>query len=214
MAMPTLYGPAYSTYARTARLVLEEKGVAYALKEVDILKGEGQQPAHLAKQPFGKVPAFVHDGFTVYETAAIARYIDEAFPGQPLQPEDPRLRARMNQVMGIVDSYGYGAIIGKIVIERVVAPMLGRPADEAAIHNAMPLAQKSVDALEALADGQGPFLLGAKLSLADLFLAPVFAYMSATPEAKTLLKAAPRLSRWWQGMSTRPSVAKTQPVLG
>ncbi len=214
MAAPTLYGPAYSTYARAARLALEEKGVAYRLEEVDILKGEGQKPDHLAKQPFGKVPALGHDGFTVYETAAIVRYVDEAFPGEKLQPSEPRQRARMNQIIGIVDAYAYATIVGKLVIERLVAPLLGRGADEKVIAEALPMAQKSIDALESLADGGGPFLLGAKISLADLYLIPVFGYLMATPEAKTLLKSSPRLTRWWQNVATRPSVVKTQPALG
>src|SRR5262249_12100896 len=90
MASPVVYGHAYSTYTRTARLVLEEKGIEYELEEVDILQGAGQSPAHLARQPFGKVPAFEHDGFRLYETIAITRYIDEAFPGPKLQPADAK----------------------------------------------------------------------------------------------------------------------------
>ena len=45
-----VYGPAYSTYTRTARLALEEKGIAYRLHEVDFFNGEGQKPEHLARQ--------------------------------------------------------------------------------------------------------------------------------------------------------------------
>jgi glutathione S-transferase len=58
----TVYGPAYSTYARTVRLVLEEKGAPYELVEVDLLKGETKTPAHLARNPFAKVPTLDHDG--------------------------------------------------------------------------------------------------------------------------------------------------------
>src|SRR5262249_20774831 len=111
MATPVLYGPAYSTYTRTARLAFEEKGAGYRLEEVDILKGAGQAPAYLAKHPFGKVPALDHDGFMLYETTAIARYVDEAFPGPKLQPSDAKQRARMTQIMSIVDAYAYPALI-------------------------------------------------------------------------------------------------------
>lgn len=62
MAKPIIYGPAYSTYARTVRLALEEKGVGYDLVEVDLLGGAAKAPEHLARHPFGKVPAFEHDG--------------------------------------------------------------------------------------------------------------------------------------------------------
>ena len=58
-----LYGPVYSTYARTARLALEEKAVTYELREIDTLNGAGQMPEHLARHPWGKVPVIDHDGF-------------------------------------------------------------------------------------------------------------------------------------------------------
>src|SRR4051812_11425076 len=96
-----IYGPAYSTYARTVRLALEEKGAPYELVPVDIITGQHQQPDHLARQPFGPVPAFDHDGFTLYETDAIIRYIDDAAPGPKLTPAEPKARARMNQILGI-----------------------------------------------------------------------------------------------------------------
>ena len=71
MAKPTLYGPGYSTYTRAARLAMEEKGVDYDLVEVDFIGG-GMPEEQLARQPFGKVPAFEHDGLMLYETSAIA----------------------------------------------------------------------------------------------------------------------------------------------
>ena len=214
MAAPVVYGPAYSTYARTARLALEEKGVEYKLEEVDILQGAGQSPAHLARQPFGKVPAFEHDGFRLYETGAVSRYIDEAFPGPKLQPADAKRRARMAQFISVSDSYVYPNFIGKVVWQRLVVPLLGGTADDKIVSEAMPMVEKTVAALEALVDSAGPFLCGPEISLADLHLAPVMAYFSATPEGKKLLSGSPRLNRWWQAISTRPSVVKTQPQLG
>jgi glutathione S-transferase len=214
MTTPIIHGPAYSTYTRTARLALEEKGVAYQLDEVDLLKGESQKPEHLARQPFGKVPAFTHDGLSLYETTAIARYADEAFPGPKLQPADAKRRARMNQIVSIVDSYAYGACIGQVVWQRVVTPLLGGKPDDQAVAAAMPMVEKSVAALEAAADSGGPFLCGAELSLADLYLIPVIDYFGQTPEGKRTLAGAPKLTRWWQAVSARPSVSKTRPQLG
>ncbi len=95
MSDPIIYGPAYGTYARSVRLALEEKGVAYKLEPVDIITGAANAADHLNRQPFAKVPAFEHDGFALYETAAIERYVDESFPGPKLQPQDPKQRARM-----------------------------------------------------------------------------------------------------------------------
>lgn len=214
MAAPVIFGPAYSTYTRTVRLALEEKGVEYKLDEVDILQGQAQKPDHVARHPFAKVPAFAHDGMTIYETSAIARYVDEAFPGPKLQPADAKVRARMNQIIAVVDSYAYGAVISKLVIQRLVHPLLNAPVDEKVIADAMPMVEKSAAALEALADSKGPYLCGAEFTLADCFLVPVMGYFAATPESKKVLGGMPRLSRWWQTMSSRPSVVKTQPKLG
>lgn len=209
MADPVVYGPAFSTYARTVRLALEEKGVAYRLEDVDMLQGGHKVPDHLARQPFGKVPAFEHDGFVLFETAAITRYIDEAFPGPRLQPEDVRRRARMMQVVGVIDSYAYGALITRIVIQRVLMPKLGGATDEAMIRDALPEAATSLAALERLLPecGDGP-------TLADLHLIPVYDYFRQMPEAGRLLADRPNLSRWWERMSRRPSVEKTRPAFG
>ena len=65
------------------------------------------------------MPAFEHDGFALYETQAILRYIDEGFPVSPLQPTDLHQFARMNQIMGIVDAYAWRAIAAGIVFNRV-----------------------------------------------------------------------------------------------
>jgi glutathione S-transferase len=205
-----LHGPAYSTYTRTARLAMEEKGIAYEPREVDILKGEGQAPAHLARHPFGKVPALEHDGFALFETFAIARYLDEAFPGPRLQPEDVRRRARMTQVCNVIDSYGFGALIGKVFWQCAVVPMQGGTPDRAALEEGLAMSGR---VLEGLAE-EGEFLCGGQVSLADLFLVPVAEYFAMTEPGRAALGRRVRLSGWAQRIGQRPSVVKTRPSLG
>lgn len=210
-----IHGPAYSTYARTARLVLEEKGARYELRAVDILTGEGQAPDHLARQPFGKVPALDHDGFTLFETFAIARYLDEALPGPRLQPEDVRRRARMTQICGVVDSYGYGAMIGKVFWQAAIVPMQGGTPDTAALDEGLGMAGKVLDVLDGLVAEGTEFLCGGgQVSLADLFLAPVLDYFAMTDPGRGALARRPRINGWWQRMAQRPSVVRTKPQLG
>ena len=213
MAAPVIYGPVISTYVRTVRLVCEEKAAPYELVEVDIMQGGNKTPEHLARHPFGRVPAFEHDGFRLYETSAITRYLDAVLPGPALTPADPKGAARMQQAIAIVDSYAYGAMISAIVIQRVVMPMVGGVADETGIAAALPTAETSLAAFEALL-GQGHYLAGETISLADLHLAPVMAYFSATPEGQARLPGFPGLARWWAAVSARPSMARTQPPLG
>ncbi|TFH40300.1 MAG: glutathione S-transferase family protein [Lysobacterales bacterium] len=212
MAKPTLYGPGYSTFTRAARLAMEEKSVAYELVEVDFIGG-GMPAEHLARHPFAKVPAFEHDGMMLYETPAIEQYVDEAFDGPSLQPSAPANRARMTQIISIIDSYTYACTVGQLVIQRLVQPMLGGTADESIIEAALPEVDTSMREFERLL-GDQKFLAGSTLSLADLHLAPIFAYFVDTPESKGILKSKPGLSAWWQRMASRDSMAKTQPQLG
>src|SRR5260370_16462383 len=101
-----LHGYRYSVYQRIARLALAEKGVAYQQVEVNPFAPD-VPAAYRALHPFGRVPAMVHDGFALYETAAITRYVDRAFAGPALQPADAKALARMDQIIGVVDAYGY-----------------------------------------------------------------------------------------------------------
>jgi glutathione S-transferase len=212
MSKPTLYGPAYSTYSRSARLALEEKGVDYNLVEVDFLSGE-MPPEQFERHPFAKVPAFEHDGFKLYEVTAISRYVDEAFEGPSLQPGDVRERARMNQIISILDNYTYPCTVGDLVIQRLVMPMLGNQPDEAAITAALPEIDKCMSTIAELG-GNNTFLAGNQLSLADLHFAPIYDYFQSTPESEAILKKNPGLVDWWNGMSGRASIQNTPPMPG
>ncbi len=207
MADPIIHGPALSTYARSVRPALEEKGVGYKLNEVDVFSSK--PPEHLKRQPFGKVPVFEHDGFAMYETQAINRYIDEAFGGKKLQPADPKKRARMNQIIGILDSYGYPSMISMVVSQR----MFESKPDEAKIKGSMPMVETSMAALEGLIGGS-PFLAGEEISLADLHAVPIFEYFSRTPEGMAELAKHPKVAAWWGRIKDRPSCVKTRPPLG
>ncbi len=86
MPTPTVYGADYSVYVRTVRLTLEEKGVDYRLKTVDIFADNGPPAGYEQRHPFLKIPAVEHDGFKLFEAAAIMRYVDEIFDGPALMP--------------------------------------------------------------------------------------------------------------------------------
>ena len=212
MAKPILYGPGYSTYARSARLAMEEKGVDYELVEIDFIAG-GMPDDQLARHPFGKVPAFEHDGLKLYETSAIMRYVDEAFDGPSLQPSNAADRARMTQIISIIDAYAYPRIVGDLVVQRLIQPMLGGTADESIIEAALPEVDKTMREFERML-GDNEYLAGSTLSLADLHLAPVFTYFVDTPESAAILESKPSLSAWWKRIASRDSMTKTKPQLG
>jgi glutathione S-transferase len=206
----TLHGYRYSVYVRIARLVLAEKGVDYDRIEVDPF-APTIPTDYLALHPFGRVPTLVHDDFVLYETGAITRYLDRAFGGPTLQPQEARALARMDQVIGIVDSYAYWPLVRQVFSHRAFRPALGRPVDEAEVARGLAAAAKVLGALEALA--VEPFIVGPAISLADFHLGAMIAYFTLAPEGSALLDTHPRLAAWWRHVSRRPSFAATDPGL-
>jgi glutathione S-transferase len=213
MSNPIVYGPSYSAYVRTTRLALEEKGVAYELVDVAMMTGAHKQPDHLARHPFGKLPAFGHDGLSLYETGAITRYIDRALPGPALQPTAPDALARVDQVMAIIDSYAYSCLVGQLVWQRLIVPMQGGAADEAEVAASLPQAKLCLAEFARLL-GADIWFGGNTISLADLHLAPVMAYAVSMPEGADMLAAQPTLEAWWGRIAKRPSMTKTPPQFG
>jgi glutathione S-transferase len=201
-----LHGYRYSVYVRSVRLVLAEKGVAYDRVEVNPFAAD--VPAtYLALHPFGRVPTLVHDGFALYETGAIIRYIDRAFAGPALQPSEPKALARMDQIIAIVDAYGYWPMVRQVFSQRVFRPRLGTVADEAEVERGLAASAKVLAALEPLlGNGQPP-------TLGDLHLGAMIAYLMEAPEGAALLGGYPVLLGWWQQLSARPSFVATDPGL-
>lgn len=210
MPRPILFGALYSVYVRSARLALAEKGVAYDLEPVDIFTAGGPPPDYRARHPFLRIPAFEHEGFRLYETGAIIRYIDEAFPGPPLMPATPQGRARANQILGILDSYAYRTWVWDIYVERCAVPREGGRPDEARIAAALPRAETCLDAIQDLMAGSD-FFQGAEPTLADLHAAPMIDYFRRAPEGAALLAGRPPWQAWWARLENRPSVSGSRP---
>lgn len=210
MARPIVYGPAGSTYVWSCRLALAEKGVTHDLVTVDF--GELRQEPHSSRHPFGKVPAFEHDGFALYETQAILRYIDEGFPASPLQPTDLHEFCRMNQIIGIVDAYGWPSIAGGVLFNRMLAPRFGLPVDEKAIEEALPRARLCLSEFARLM-GDRPFMAGERISLADLMVFPLLYYFARLPEGEAPIAEHPVLRPWMRRIEERQSFQVTKPEM-
>ena len=208
MSELVIHGVAGSPYMRAAQIAAEEKGAPWRLEPLP--EGGGRSEAHLRRHPFGRIPAAEHDGFALYETQAIVRYIDRVFPGPALQPTDPRAAARMNQIMGINDCYLFPESIRVIGFQRIVGPaLMGLTTDEAACAAAVPDTRRCIAALEALL-GDGPFLAGDQFTLADVMVGPQMDFLAVTPEGEDLL-AGSRLLAWLERMRARPSFQATLP---
>lgn len=196
-----------SPFGRSVLATLEEKGGAYRLAPV--APGTFKSPEHLARHPFGRVPVLEHDGFSLYETQAILRYLDRVLPAPSLTPADARRAARMDQAMNVNDWYLFNGVGDVIIFHRVIGPrLMGLKPDEAAIEAAMPKARTVFTELARLLGGQSYFA-DETLSLADLHLAPAVAFFTATPEWSELGAPHQNLVAWLARMEARPSMKAT-----
>jgi glutathione S-transferase len=196
-----------SPFGRAVMTTLEEKGARYRFSPV--APGSLRSPEHLARHPFGRVPVLEHDGFLLYETQAILRYLDRMLPSPALTPADPRRAARMDQVMNVNDWYLFQGVANVIVFNRVIGPrVMGLTPDEAAIEAAMPKARAVFEELARLLGGQ-PFFAGETISLADFIVAPQIAFFTLTPEWSALVAPHKNLVAWLARMEARPSFVAT-----
>ena len=208
MSKMTLWGFNGSTYVRTIKMVLSEKACTdFEQVPLNVLTGEPGTPEHLARHPFGKVPVLDHDGLRILETTAIARYLNDALPGKSLIPATPADRARMDMVVGIIDSYGYGSLLAGVAAYHLFPDFVGGKND--AVHDAGLAKGLKVVGHAMQTRGHSPFIAG-ELSLADLFLAPIVAYVSMTPDIAAL-STIPGFADWWARVQALPSYQQTQP---
>ncbi len=196
MNPPIVFGASYSVYTRIVCLVLKEKNIPYELQEIDVFSERGLPEDYVHRHPFARIPAFEYDGFCLYETGSISRYIDEVFPGAALMPDTIEGRARVNQIIGILDCYAYRSWVWDIYVEE----------DKDKRAQAIPQAEACISAIENLMTGEINFI-GNDVTLADLYALPMMAYYLQTPEGQRSLDKYPRWVKWHESLSGRPSAA-------
>lgn len=196
-----------SPYGRAVFATLEEKGARYRFAPVD---GQNRHSEpHILRHPFGRIPVLEHDGFLLYETQAILRYLDRVLAAPVLTPADPKAAARMDQVMNICDWYLFQGVNNVIGFQRIIKPkLMGLSPDEEAIAKAMPNAYIVFNELERML-GEDPYFAAASVTLADLMVAPHLDFMSMTPEWPPLTAEAPHLVSWLERMNKKSSFKAT-----
>ena len=205
MSVTIVRGIVGSPFMRAVLMTLIEKNAPYRLEP--IAPGQHRSPEYLAKHPFGRVPVIEHDGFVLYETQAILRYLDRLYPAPALTPADPRDAARMDQAMNINDWYLFRSIGIPVVFNRVVAPRIGAPVSEAAVAAGLPDAEACFKSIETFV-GERPYMAGETLSLADLLMAPHVDMLADCAEGQAMLSGGP-LAAWLERLRARPSMAAT-----
>src|SRR5437762_13073828 len=205
MPDPIVYGFPRSTFVNIIRLILTHKDVVYSFHDLEPVMGK---PDHLALHPFDRVPILRHGDLTVYETSAIATYVDEAFAGAHLTPKDVRARARMNQWISAVNSYYYPYMIYHVTHERLVYPQLGIASDEKVVAHALPKIERALHVLETALGHGADYIVGRELTLADFFMLPSTYAFGLTEEGKAMYLKYPLFCAWRARMEALPRVKR------
>jgi glutathione S-transferase len=202
-----IYGHPGSGCTQKVLAILAEKGIDAEIVTIDMGKGEHKLPEHVARQPFGVIPAVEIDGFTMYESRGIVRYIEDRFPEVRLTPVDRKARAMMEQFISVEYSY-FAPGVGKIFFQCVINPMIGLPFDQAVLDKG----RAEVDRVFAVLDRHletNSYLAGEEFSIAEIdFLPGLFALQLSKQDFSATY---PNVAEWAARIMARPSWKK---VLG
>ena len=192
-------------------LSLEHKQIPYELRVLSADTGDLKGPEFLAINPRGKVPAIVDEGFALYESSAIAEYLDEKFGGSaPLWPADLRARALARRIAAEGDAYVYPPV-RKLMLELIMRRE-GEP-DDAAVSGACSTLLRELALFEGAISG--PFVAGVAPSAADFTLYPFLAVLnrvhSRRPEYAIGEVVPMGVRKWMAEVEALPYFAKTIP---
>jgi glutathione S-transferase len=189
-----------NTRSTGVRILLDELGVEYRLHTLDMPAGENRQPAFLAVNPMGKVPAIVHDGALVTEQGAIYLYLADAFPAAGLAPAigDP-LRGPYVRWLAF-----YGSAFEPAVVDRAMQREPGRVSMSP--YGDFDTMMGTVTAQL----GAGPYLLGARFSAADVLWGMAMGWMTQFKLVPEHADITAYVARLW----ARPSVARVRALDG
>lgn len=200
-----VYGWAVSPFVARALLCLEEAGVDYELVPMSRAAGDHRQPEHLARNPFGQVPVLEDGDLTLFESRAIARHVLRKYKPELLREGNVE-EAAMVDVWLEVEAHQYHPAAGAIMVQCIIAPLLGGARDQAVVDENAEKLRKVLEVYEARL-AQCKYLAGDFVSLADLSHFPVMRYFMAT-EYASLVEACPRVRAWWEELAARPAARK------
>lgn len=198
--MIKLYGHPVSTCTRKVLMTLAETNTPFEFISVDLMKGAQKQPPHTSRQPFGHVPALEDDGFAMYESRAMCRYVDRKAGGR-LLPSDPKGLAQTEQWIS-VETSEFTPNGMKFIFQDIFK----RPQEPGVID----AARAGLEAASTVVDkqlSQSPFIAGSAFTLADVCFMPYVDYVLNT-SGKEVVAKHPRLMAWWNKVSERPAWRK------
>jgi len=165
--MTKLYGMGMSFNVNKVRYCLNYLGLEYEWEQTNPMQGENKTEEYLKISPTGKIPAIQVDGISIFESNAINKYLATK-NNSDIYPQDPKQRA-------VVDAWmDYGAIhianaIGRVLFNRVMAPMMNAPVDESSINTGLEWLGKYLPICDKQL-GENKYITGDSLTLADINL--------------------------------------------
>jgi glutathione S-transferase len=208
MTKPEIIGSSRSTYTRVVRMVCEEKGIEYTLTETTL-----GSPELSAIHPLGKMPVLRHGEVELFESKAIATYLDRSFAGPAVFPSDTYPAALVEQWVSLVNTVMDRTLIRTYLYAYIAAKMTDRKPDRVAIEAVMPAVREQLGILDRAVEQAG-YLVGNQFSFADINLMPMLERVRLAPEGAEALSAARNLTAYYDAHAMRPSFAATVPPPG
>lgn len=188
--MLKIYGADLSSPANKVRMVANVLGLEYEYKKVNLREGEHRRPEFLALHPAGKIPAIDDNGFVLFESDAIVKYL-AAKQKSSFYPADLKARAIVDQWMDFVTIHVGGAM-SKILFNRVFAPIIKVEVDERSLQDGLSFLERFLPIIENQLK-KNKYLAGQEMSLADFDL---LANLDPSEAAGIDLGKYPTIIRW------------------
>ncbi|KAL1730374.1 glutathione S-transferase [Schizophyllum commune] len=201
-----LYGADISTTAPMVALVLHELNVPFEYIQLDLLRGEHKQPEHTKNQPFGRVPYINDDGYMLFESRAICRYLCRKYAdrgGRALYPVDD-LDAFTRVEQGIsIESSVFDPAVRTMFTEKAYKPLLGLSGSDAVYDEAYAKLDEALEVYDKILVKQR-YMAGENFTLADLLHIP-YARRLAPDVGCHFMETKPNVARWYKEITSRPS---------
>ncbi|KAH7239387.1 putative glutathione-S-transferase theta, GST [Fusarium tricinctum] len=204
----TLYSAHGSTNTDRVRLTLAEGGFTdYELVLLNLAKGEQKSKEHFSRHPWGKVPAIIFpDGFTLYESRAICKYLAKKY-SFPLLPSesDVEASALLEQAQSEEMQY-FAEPAGRIAFEKFAKKFIGLPPNEAVVADALKSVEAYFDVAERLL-GNKNYMAGNEFTLVDIYYIPLVQRLFICGYGD-VITSREAVSAWWNRIISRPAIQK------
>lgn len=200
--MLTIYGTELSSPSNKVRFVANELGLDYEYKSLNLIAGENKSEEHLKLHPAGKVPVIDDDGFVLFESSTIIRYLAEKCDS-PLYPAAAKQRALVNQWSDFA-SHHIAAALSRVLVNRVFAPFLNQEVDERSLADGLSFLEQFLPVVDAPLK-ERRYLAGGELTLADFNL---LSALDPAEVAQVDLSGYLNITRWRNDLMGRDFYTK------